>query len=111
MWNFCPCILYVSLETKNLSKIEIFSWLVLLILSKRVAAVKVVFFTILVNSKSLFFPLVLIVKVLAVANVCKISDVEGIFYTGGVWVVCWAEGEWLYLINDLSEGGTSLSLR
>jgi len=53
-------------------------------LSKRIAVAKVVFFKILVNSKSLFFPLILTVEVLVVANVCKVSNVEGVSCIGGV---------------------------
>ncbi len=50
-------------------------------------------------------------KVVAAADVCKVLNVEYVFYTEGVWAVCWAEGKWLYLINDLSEAGTLFSLR
>ena len=80
-------------------------------LSKGIAAAKVIFFKILVNSKSLFFPLILTVKVLVAANVYKVSDVEGVSDNREVWTVCWAERKWLYLINGLNEAGISLSLR
>ena len=53
-------------------------------LSKGIAVAKVVFFKILVNSKSLFFPLILTVEVLVAADVCKISDIEGISCIGEV---------------------------
>jgi len=53
-------------------------------LSKGVTVAKVVFFKILVNSKSLFFPLILTIEVLVTADIYKILDVEGSGCTGGV---------------------------